>query len=246
MVKINRSDNTAGRGEVLLVKYENILKAVDQRISKILLRDEYKALFKPFLDYEYITEDYFDLLLKDSINIVEYYAKEYRDDDSWDNLKEDMINSSVDFFMRCNLLPFADDVSNLLNQKYIVKEVIIQYPKYDARVELDCAELFMNDNRVHVEFSPMKKILERRGDITTMVTDTVDDIYTAIEVGNIQYMEIMLASFRHNYDIDDELLIDLPTTMQDNICKIGTFVPYDIDYIREEYENEKGDDEDGE
>ena len=125
----------------------------------------------------------------------------------------------------------------------MVKEVIIQYPKYDARVEIDCVELFLGDNRVNVDFSSMRHILERRGDITTMVTDTVDDIYTAIEVGNIKYMEIMLASFRHNYDIDDELLIDLPATMRENICKIGTFIPYDIDYMREDYEDEKGDNE---
>ena len=240
-MNITRSDNTAGRGEVILVKYENIIKAVDQRISHVLLRNDYRKLFEPFLDYSYISEDYFDLLLKDSTNIIEYYAKEYRDDGSWDTLKDDIINSSMDFFMQCNLLPFADDISDMLSQKYMIKEVIIQYPKFDARVKLDCEELFLGDSRVNVEFTSISEILQKRGDITTFVTDTVDDIYTAIEVGNIRFMEIILASFRHNYDINDDLLIDIPEMMRANICKIGTFIPYNIEYIREDYDdNEKG------
>lgn len=228
-VKLKRSMNITSRSDIILVKYENILKDVDSHIIDILLKPIMKSGFKHLLDYNNISKDPELLMNRDTKNILEYFSlPEFKDKD-FERYRNGIINRYMDFYSKSKFLPLAYDLRDVNKSRYVINKIYIWHHTKDYRVIIDCNDFFGQSSKVECVYDiPMEEFLKYNTDITTMITDDFADIGSAIKVNNIHFMEIMLAKYGYNCDIEGNPLLDIKQLSLDNLCKINMYYPYNI------------------
>ena len=227
--EVKRSPDVMTRPEIMLVKYENVLKGVDLHILEKLQTPVMKSMFDKVLDYDNmeITREF--VYDKRFSNILLDVAINPFDGQDYNRYRRGIINRYIDFYAKCENLVFVDSLNTLLRSDKVVEKIYIIHPERDIRVIEDVKITFDNNPKIELVFNSLENFLAEHTEITSFVTDEISDIGLCAALSNIKWLEIMIASYKNNLDDKGDLAIDYIAIMQHYICRLGTFVPFKFD-----------------
>ena len=236
--EVMRNPDIVTRSEIMLVKYENVLKGVDLHILEVLQSPVMKSMFGKVLDYDNmeLTEEF--VYDKRFSNILLDVAINPFDDQDYNRYRRGIISRYIDFYAKCKNLAFVEDLKMLLRSEKVVEKIYIIHPERDIRVIEDVKIMFDNNPKIELVFNSLENFLSEHTEITSFVTDELSDVGLCTALSNIKWLEIMIASYKNNLNDKGDLNIDYIAIMQHYICRLGTFVPFKFDKNGEEENNE--------
>lgn len=234
LLEVKRDIDVMKRREIMLIKYENIIRNVEYHLLEVLQNPVIKKMFENIINYDEIiisNEFVYNRWFK---NILEDLAFDPYDE-NLERYRKGIIDRYIDFYTKCEILPFKYLIDNLLNADRVVDKIYIIHPVNDIRVSEDVKLLFEDNSKIEMIFDSIENFMSTYTEVTSFVTDDVADIGKTISVGNIKWLEIMVADYKYNMDdTNNKLKIDTVSIIEKYICRLATFNPINIKKKEEE------------
>jgi len=230
MAKVNNPFTM--REEIILVEYKDVIKCPSAGVLSLIKEDymdDLKGLINTnkldLLDFKNIQRYAIERPHK---NILDYIKiKDFDTKAVYDAL----YNAYDTIYMDLPLMTIGNSLYFISQQKF-TKKIYIFSEEYDKKIEFDIKENYCEMKNIFYVAGDLPSIIEAIEPVTSYIFADVDHVKTIMDLGKLEYTEIMVAQYGYNYEIRDSVLTikgGYENMTHEKLFKIACFTPLVMD-----------------